>query len=315
VTHHHLTAERASVHGPFNRDRTPVLLVDPGDTVTYTTLDAGWGRLGEETLNIPRRFVPDAATDVGHALTGPVYVRGARPGDALEIRIERLRPGGWGWTWGGPAQPFQRTIGIEDAVTMIWHIDVARGVATDAGGRGLTVPIRPFMGLMGNAPAAEGDQSTTPPRRVGGNIDCRELVAGSILWLPVEVDGALFSVGDGHATQGDGEIAQTALECPMDEVTLTFDVRRDRAIDAPCASTPAGFVTMGFGNTLDDATSSALSAMLDHLTGEQELTRSEALVLASLVVSVRVTQLVNGVVGIHAVLPPDAFIRLRDEGQ
>lgn len=313
MTHHHLPAERASVHGPFNRDRVPVLLVDPGDTVTYTTLDAGWGRLGAEMLNIPRGFVPDAARDVGHALTGPVYVRGARPGDALEIQIERLRPDGWGWTWGGPAQPFHRAIGIEDAITMLWEIDVARGVATDAEGLGLTVPIRPFMGLMGNAPAAPGNQPTTPPRRVGGNIDCRELVAGSVLWLPVEVEGALFSVGDGHAAQGDGEIAQTALECPMEEVTLTFGVRRDSAINGPCASTPAGFVTMGFGDTLDDATSNALSAMLDHLMREQELARPEALVVASLVVSVRVTQLVNGVVGVHAVLPPDAFRRLRNE--
>lgn len=313
MTHHHLSAERRSVHGPFNRDRTPALIIDPGDTVTYTTLDAGWGRLGEEMLNVPRGFVPDATADVGHALTGPVYVRGAQPGDALEIRIERLRPGRWGWTWAGPAQPFQRALGVEDAVTILWEIDVTGGVATDSGGLGLTVPIRPFMGLMGNTPAAQGDQATAPPRRVGGNIDCRELVVGSVLWLPVEVDGALFSVGDGHAAQGDGEIAQTAIECPMEEVMLTFDVRDDLDIDLPRASTPAGFVTMGFGDTLDDAVPGALSAMLNHLVREQKLTRPEALVLASAVVSVRVTQLVNGVVGIHAILPPDAFTRLRRE--
>lgn len=311
MTHHSLRAERASVHGPFNRDRVPALIIDPGDTVTYTTLDAGWGRHGEDSLGVPTVFARDLDRDVGHALTGPVSVRGARPGDVLEVRIERVRPGGWGWTWGGPAREFHHAIGIKDAATILWRIDVPSETATSVGEPGLRVPLHPFMGVMGNAPGASGDQPTTPPRRVGGNIDCRELVEGSVLWLPIEVDGALFSVGDGHAAQGDGEIAQTAIECPMDELTLNFAVRRDLSIDGPCASTPAGYVTMGFGKTLDEALPGALSPMLDYLQGEHDLARAEALVLASLTVSIRVTQLVNETVGIHAILPPDAFGRLR----
>lgn len=310
MTHHILDSTRATVHGPFNRDREPVLTIEPGDTVIYRTLDAGWGRLGEAAIGDLPEFPRDESLDVGHALTGPIYIRGARAGDVLEVHIEGVRPGRWGWTWGGPAQAFHRAIGIEDALTILWRIDLGSGTATDMGELGLTVPIRPFMGLMGNAPADWGDQSTNPPRRVGGNIDCRELIEGSVLWLPIEVDGALFSVGDGHAAQGDGEIAQTAIECPMDEVKLRFDVRRDLPIDSPCALTPAGYVTMGFGETLDDAVPGALRAMLDYLGREYHLARSEALVLASLTVSVRVTQLVNGIVGVHALLPPEAADRL-----
>lgn len=303
--HYQLESTRATVHGPFNREREPVLVIDSGDTVTYRTLDSGWGRLGEEAAGLPPEFVRDEQLDVGHALTGPVSIRGARAGDVLEVRIERVRPGPWGWTWGGPVHPFQRAIGIEDPLTVLWRIDAASEIATAMGDLRIVVPIRPFMGLMGNAPAASGDQSTNPPRRVGGNIDCRELVEGSVLWLPIEVDGALFSMGDGHAAQGDGEIAQTAIECPMDEVRLSFHVRRNLPIEFPCAMTPAGYVTMGFGETLDDAVPYALSAMLDYLEREYHLTRSEALVLGSAVVSVRVTQLVNGIAGVHAILPAD----------
>ncbi|MDQ2743369.1 MAG: acetamidase/formamidase family protein, partial [Chloroflexota bacterium] len=246
----------------------------------------------------------------GHALTGPVFVRGAMPGDVLEVRIDRVRPGPWGSTWGGPRQGFHRAIGIEAEAVIHWRIDADAGTATDIGDLGLRIPIRPFMGVMGNCPAGEGDHATGPPRRVGGNIDCRELVEGSVLWLPIEVEGALFSMGDGHAAQGDGEISQTAIECPMEEVTLTFDVRRDLPISSPCAMTPAGFITIGIGETLDGAIPSALGPMLDYLEREQRLTRAQALILASLVVSVRVTQLVNGTVGIHAILPPNAFDRL-----
>jgi acetamidase/formamidase len=142
---------------------------------------------------------------------------------------------------------------------------------------------------------------------VGGNLDCRELVAGSILWLPVEVEGALFSVGDGHGTQGDGEIGSTAVECPMEHVELTFRVRKEMRLDAPRAQTPGGLITVGLGSSLDDAARQAIAGMLDYLQETFGLERAEAGVLASLVVDLRVTQVVNRTVGVHAVLPPDAF--------
>jgi len=160
------------------------------------------------------------------------------------------------------------------------------------------------MGVLGNAPGEAGPHSTAPPRRVGGNLDCRELITGSTLWLPVEVDGALFSVGDGHARQGDGEVGQTAMECPMERVELTFGVREGGNWLAPRARTEEGYLTLGLGETLDEAAEMALAGMLDHLCGELHVERPEAMALASLVVDLRVTQVVNGgTVGAHAVLP------------
>jgi acetamidase/formamidase len=144
---------------------------------------------------------------------------------------------------------------------------------------------------------------------VGGNLDCRELVAGSTLWLPVEVEGALFSVGDGHATQGDGEVSRLAIECPMRRVELTFSVRKDLRLAMPAAETPAGWLALGIGQTLDEAEKMALNGMLDHLQTAYDLGRSHALALASCVVHLRVTQVVNETVGIHALLPHDAFTR------
>src|SRR5262249_33908156 len=185
--------------------------------------------------------------------------------------------------------------------------DAPRASSSDVSGLAITVPIRPFMGVMGNTPAEPGYHSTYPPRRVGGNLDCRELVAGSTLWLPVEIEGALFSVGDGHAVQGDGEVSRMALECPMEQVELTFAVRRDLALQAPQADTPAGYLTIGLGQTLEEAQRGALYGMLDYLHRLAGLGRSHAMALASCVVHLRVTQIVNGTLGIHALLPHGAF--------
>ncbi|MEO5952717.1 MAG: acetamidase/formamidase family protein, partial [Chloroflexia bacterium] len=168
---------------------------------------------------------------------------------------------------------------------------------------GHVLALRPFMGVMGMPPGEPGVHPTAPPRATGGNLDCKELVAGSTLYLPVEVQGGLFSTGDGHGLQGDGEVSTTAIECPMDRVTLTFDVRSDMKISTPHANTPAGWVTMGVHEDLQEATMSALSAMLDLMMQELKVERLEALALASLVVDLHVTQIVNGVRGVHAIWP------------
>jgi acetamidase/formamidase len=156
-------------------------------------------------------------------------------------------------------------------------------------------------------PAEPGVHPTAPPRATGGNIDCKELVAGSTLYLPVAVPGGLFSVGDGHALQGDGESSTTAIECPMDRVTLTFGLRPDMRLTTPRANTPAGWITLGFDENLQEATMIALSAMLDLMVEQHDLTRLQALALASLVVDLHVTQIVNGVRGVHAILPHGAL--------
>ena len=159
---------------------------------------------------------------------------------------------------------------------------------------------------MGVPPAEPGRHSTIPPYWHGGNLDCRELVAGATLYLPVTVPGALLSVGDGHAAQGDGEVSGTAIECPIERADLTLDVLPDlfgAPVTTPVARTPAGWVTMGVADDLDEAMAIALDAMLDVMAALHGVGRSDALALASVVVDLRVTQVVNQVVGVHAVLP------------
>jgi acetamidase/formamidase len=309
MTVHRIGVERGTVHGRFNASLPPLLTIEPGDTVIYQTLDASWGDRGQEWFAVPLpELNRDRARDQGHALSGPIAVRGAEPGAVLEIKIVAIRPGSWGWTWAGPLRERERQYtDLAGEAAIGWRLDAEAGTATDIHGYGIALPLHPFMGVMGNAPAEPGDHATVPPRRVGGNLDCRELVAGSILWLPVEVEGALFSVGDGHGTQGDGEIGSTAVECPMEHVELTFRVRKEMRLDAPRAQTPGGLITVGLGGSLDDAARQAIAGMLDYLQETFGLERAEAGVLASLVVDLRVTQVVNRTVGVHAVLPPDAF--------
>src|SRR5262245_3691072 len=151
--------------------------------------------------------------------------------------------------------------------------------------------------------------STFPPRRSGGNLDCKELVAGSHLYLPIPVDGALFSVGDGHAIQGDGEVAGPALECPMEHVELEFYLHDTFRVEMPRAHTPMGWITFGLHEDLNEACAVALDGMLDLMRSEYNVTRKEALALSSLLVNLHVTQVVNGVKGVHAVLPHGALGR------
>jgi acetamidase/formamidase len=155
-------------------------------------------------------------------------------------------------------------------------------------------------------PADAGVHSTIPPRPHGGNIDCKELVAGTTLFLPIPVDGALFSAGDGHARQGDGEVSGTAIECPA-RATLTLDVRDDLALEWPVARTADAWLAFGFDRDLNRAAEIALAGMLDLMGRELGLDRSDALALASVLVDLRITQVVNDVQGVHAVLPDDAL--------
>lgn len=308
---HTLEPGRATLHGVFSRDLPPVLTIDPGDIVRFRTLDAGWGLEPHNDAGRPRRqFEPrDPERDRGHALCGPVAIRGAQPGMTLVVRIDALRPGGWGWTAaGGWPSDFNRRLGVAepDHRTMLrWTLD-----ADTLAGRnqyGHTVALRPFMGVLGLPPDEPGWHATSPPRVTGGNIDCKELIAGSTLFLPVAAPGGLFSAGDGHAAQADGEASGTAIECPMELAELTFTLRDDLRLTTPRALTSEGWLTFGFHEDLQEATYRALEAMLDLLGEQHGLSRTEALGLASVVVDLRITQIVNGVRGVHAVLPHGAL--------
>jgi acetamidase/formamidase len=310
---YHIEPTREHLHGSFSRDLPPVLTIESGDTVTYRTLDAGWGLEGHSAPDTPRRTFERWRDDRdrGHALCGPVALRGAEPGMTLGIHIEAIRPGGYGWTVAdGSPRAFNKRLGLEGGAghMLIWTLDADALVGRDQYGR--SVPLRPFMGVMGLPPDAPGQHSTAPPRFCGGNIDCKELVAGSTLYLPIAVPGALFSVGDGHGAQADGEVSGTAIECPMEHLALTFSLLRDVRLTTPRAETAAGHLTFGFHETLDEAMFIALDAMLGLLGERYGLARADALALASIVVDLRVTQIVNGVCGVHAVLPHDAVAGL-----
>jgi acetamidase/formamidase len=300
---HYIKPERTALHGHFSRDLSPILTIDSGDAVVFRTLDAGW-HLDRETTFSPL----DRVRDSGHALCGPVAIRGAEPGMTLRVEIKSIVLGNWGWGGAGgwPHQVNERLGLTTEETAFRWEIDRAAGTAQNQYGH--IVTLRPFMGVMGMPPDESGILSTAPPRVTGGNIDCRELTVGSALYLPIAVAGGLFSVGDGHGAQGDGEASVLALECPMERVELTFHLHHGKPLTTPRAYTTAGWLTFGFHEDLNEATYIALDAMLDLMIERQlGLTRGQALGLASLIVDLRVTQIVNGVKGVHAVLPHGAL--------
>ena len=260
IMQHKLSACPSTLHGFFSRELPPVLTIDSGDVVTFQTLDSGWGAIEQEPeFAEPSDFVPrDIERDAGHPLCGPVAIRGAKPDMTLEIRLKRIRPGRWGWS-AGPKLPCQLDahLGLDTTVTRppqvltvprgeaacFWDIDPEAKVAIDRSGNRLK--LRPFMGIMGMPLDVPGKQSTFPPTNCGGNLDCRELSEGAILFLAIAVAGGLYSTGDGHAVQGDGEIAGPALNCPM-EVECEFHLRQDMELQLPRARTESCWITFGF---------------------------------------------------------------------
>ena len=301
MTVHEIPLERRTLHGHFSPDLAPVLTIDSGDTVAFAALSSAW-RDATGDMFEPR----DPELDAGHALVGPVEVRGARAGDVLEVAIERVVAGSWGWcAAGGFPTPLNDRLGMSDAEGVPVDWTLVDGIGRDD--QGHEVDLAPFLGVMGMPPADPGVHSTAPPRRTGGNIDCKELVPGTRLYLPIAVDGALFSAGDGHARQGDGEVSQLAIECPLEHVELRLSVVDVPELGWPIAWTPDAWITFGFDEDLDEAAAIALDGMLDLMGREHGLGRAGALALASVVVDLRVTQLVNGARGVHAVLRHDAI--------
>jgi acetamidase/formamidase len=282
---HELPLERRTLHGHFSCELEPVLEIDPGDSVRFATPNANWFLASGELFE-PR----SSPEDDGHALAGPILVRGARAGQTLAVRIDEVVPGPWGATT------------TEWPHRIRWALDGAVGVAST----GQVVELRPFLGVLGMPPPEPGVHSTTPPRRHGGNIDCKELVAGSTLYLPLPVDGALFSAGDGHARQGDGEVSGTAIECPAG-AQVTLDVRDDLPLEWPCARIDGAWLTFGFDEHLGRAAKIAVDGMIELMGREHGLAADDALALASVVVDLRVTQVVNEQLGVHAVLRDDAW--------
>jgi acetamidase/formamidase len=302
VALHEIPLERRTLHGHFSPDLEPVLTVEPGDSIAFACLSSGWDDSRKEPF--PDR---DDELDAGHALVGPVEVRRARAGQTLVVRIDDVRIGPWGVTFGGGFEtPLNRRLGVAEGerVVLEWELDADAAVGRC---RTRAVALSPFLGVLGMPPAESGTHATAPPRRTGGNIDCKELVAGTTLYLPIEVDGALLSAGDGHAAQGDGEVSQLAIEAPVERAQLTLDLRDDLSLAWPMAWTPEAWITFGFDEDLDEAAALAIDGMLELMGREHGLERREALALASVAVDLRVTQLVNGAKGVHARLAHGAL--------
>ena len=286
MTSHRLEPTPGTTRDAFCRDHAPVLTVDPGDTVTVRSLDAS-GYLARQ--DFPGQAQPRMFTEArGHCLTGPIEVRGA-----------------WGWTVaGGRDTPVTRRLGVADAPQswLLWDLDADAGQGRTS--EGLNRPLAPFLGVMGMPPAEPGEHSTVPPRPAGGgNIDCRELVAGTTLFLPVTVPGALLYLGDGHAAQGDGEVGGTAIECPM-TTEVVIGLAPGRPLGTIHAEAPGGRITFGFDADLNVAMGDALDAMVSWLQVLSGRGRAAALALASTCVDMRITQVANQTWGVHAVLPP-----------
>lgn len=306
---HELKPRRATLHGTFSSEWTPVLTIEPGDTVVFETLDARWTVQDPPDLFTPGiRFAPrDDVRDNGHALCGPIAINGAEPGMVLVVEIGEIVPGSYGWNVGGGwTNGINERVGATASeIRLGWKIDVAAGVATDQFGH--TVGLSPFFGVMGMPGTEPKPVPSWTPRPQGGNIDCKELVAGSSLYLPIAVTGGLFSAGDGHARQGDGEVSSTAIECPFASASLTFTLRNDLALTMPMARTADAWITFGFQENLNEAVILALDGMLDLFGREYGVDRNTALALCSVAADVRVTQIVNGVRGAHVVLKDDAI--------
>jgi acetamidase/formamidase len=303
-THHTLTPIPETVHwGHLDAKIPPRLTVDPGDTVTIETVSGGLGDVGDTTIMLPyhRKICETLKPSPGpHILTGPVAVRGAEPGDTLEVRIKAIAlTVDWGWN---VIRPLRGTLPEDFPLFRCRVLPIDRTAMTTTLPWGPTIPLSPFFGILAVAPRPEyGLCSSVEPREFGGNLDNKELVAGTSLYLPVFVPGANFSAGDGHAVQGDGEVCLTALETCL---TGTFELmlHKKKVLDLPRATTPSHLITMGLDPDLDDAAKQALRDMIRWLTELKGWTSEEAYVFCSLACDLRVTQLVDGNKGIHAMV-------------
>jgi len=304
---HKLELKTENLHGSFSNEYQPILTIDSGDSIQLITPDIKWGyaklKNDERTL-LGSRENEDKR---GHPMIGPVSIRGATAGSVLEVRMNEITPGSYGQNWAGGISNWENNkLGIakSEQVTLDWELNATTMTGSCLiGEKKFHVGLSPFMGVLGVAPAESGVHETPPPRYCGGNIDCKELVKGSKLYLPISVEGALFSVGDGHAVQGDGEVSGTAIECPMDHVDMTLTVREDMQLKLPRANTPSGWITFGFHEDLNEAAAIALDEMVRLMMEDYRVSKVEATALASVVVDLRITQVVNGVKGVHAVLP------------
>jgi acetamidase/formamidase len=294
---HGHTIHAHQCHIGWNNAFLPILSIAPGETITFDSRDSSDGQITHAST-----AADIARLDFGriNPVCGPVFIDGAQPGDAIRITIEDFAPSGFGWTANIPGFGLLADQ-FPDAALHLWSYD--RTLATPAAFSPVSrVPLKPFAGTIGLAPAEPGLHSIVPPRRTGGNLDIRDLAAGTILYLPVEVAGGLFSVGDTHAAQGDGEICGTAIESAM-AVTLTLDLVRNAHLASPRFTTPGpvtrhldsmGYeVTTGIGPDLMSGARDAVRRMIDLLSAQHGMLPVDAYMLCSVCGDLRISEIVD----------------------
>ena len=309
ATTHHLDHEQ--IHQEWNNALPPRLTLDPGDTVVFDTRDAANRFYTKESTH---EDVIRRGPFRGHPLTGPVSVRGARPGDTLVVHIVDVQPAlDWGWTSIRPGRGLLPEADFSKPFLQIWDLSDKKHARL---GNRVAVPIAPFPGVMGVALDEPGGHSTMPPRRAGGNMDIKQLVAGATLYLPVLVDGALFSTGDAHAAQGDGEVCVTAVEM-MGRVTLKFELQSGRRLaepqlrtpHAPSAATNGGphYATTAHGPDLFASAQQAVRYMIEHLVETRGLSREQAYVVCSVAADLKISEIVDAPNWIVSAFLPEAI--------
>jgi acetamidase/formamidase len=303
--------DAAVVHYEWNNAIPPRLVIEPGDTLVLDTRDAADGYYTQASTS---RDTAARGPFRGHPLTGPVAVKGARPGDVLVVDILDVRPAAtFGWTHIRPGRGLLPEADFPDSFLQIWDVsDGCHARMRTGSGTRVAVPQAPFPGVIGTALDAPGGHSTMPPRKNGGNMDVKQLTAGAAVYLPVWVEGALFSVGDAHAAQGDGEVCVSAVEMSA-RVTLRAGLRTGRPLREPQLRTPgqpargAEFATTAHGPDLFAASQQAVRYLIDYLASERGLTREEAYVVASVAADLRISEIVDAPNWIVSAFLPEAI--------
>jgi acetamidase/formamidase len=284
-------------HHGWNNANTPAIRIKPGETIEFHTQDASGGQ-----LNVNSTLSDLTKLDFGklNPVTGPVYIDGAEPGDAIKVTLLEFGPSGWGWTANIPGFGLLADQ-FKDPALHIWKYDpIAMSPAVFSSAA--RIPLKPFCGTIGLAPAEMGQHSVVPPRRMGGNLDIRDIAAGTELYLPVEVAGGLFSLGDTHAAQGDGEVCGTAIESPC-TVAAKLELVKGANLAFPRFTTPGpvtghldakGYeVTTGIGPDLMQGAKDAVSGMIDLLTARYKISAVEAYMLCSVCGDLRISEIVD----------------------
>ena len=304
-------------HLAWDNSIPPIATITSGEAVSFDLLDAAGGQIGPDSTVETIRTLDFSRVD---QVNGPIFVEGAETGDTLEIEFLDLQPANWGWTAIIPGFGLLANEFPEPALK-IWHLEGNEGSRANGWGEfapGIRIPLAPFCGEIGLAPGLSGSHSTIPPYRHGGNMDTKHITKGAKLYLPVEVKGALFSLGDGHASQGDGEVCGTAIETPM-QATVRLTVRKDHPVAEPQfvtsgplsqrINTAGYYATDGIGPDLMEAARNAIRHMIDYLQKSKGLSREDAYMLCSVVVDLKISEIVdapNWVVS--AFLPLSIFV-------